>query len=86
MTVPAFRRTVPIVALFLTVIMVIGVIAVALAQVPPAQSPGVDVQTPRADTRTEGYGQWGLIGLLGLLGLAGLIRRDRTRPRDRPRA
>lgn len=82
MTAPAFRRTVPIVALFLAVIIVIGVIAVALARVPPAQSPGLDIQTPRPDNRTTGYSRLGLICLFGLIGLAGLLWRDRARPRD----
>jgi MYXO-CTERM domain-containing protein len=81
MTALACRRTVSLVAVFLTVILVVMTISGALAQAPTGPAP----QARPGDTQDDDSGNWGLLGLLGLVGLAGLIRRDRTRPPDRPR-
>ena len=71
------RRTVPMVVVLLTVIMVVGAISTALAQTPGGQI-GQSPPATRMDTRDDdGYGKWGLLGLLGLVGLAGLMRRER---------
>lgn len=76
-----FRRTVSAVALLLATIMVVSPMPMAFAQA-PAVPP---VESPRATTdMDDDSGNWGLLGLVGLLGLAGLIRRDRSRPIDRP--
>jgi hypothetical protein len=77
----AGRRTVPLVAVLLTVLLVVMTLAGALAQAPTGPAP----QARPGDTTDDDFGNWGLLGLLGLAGLAGLIRRDRTRPPDRPR-
>lgn len=81
MTALACRRTVSLVAVLLTVLLVVTTISGALAQAPTGPAP----QVSPGDTRDDDSGQWGLLGLLGLVGLAGLIPRDRTRPPDRPR-
>jgi hypothetical protein len=83
----ALRRTIPTVALLLVMFMTVMALPMALAQAPgtpqggAAQMGGADT---RADTRDDGPGNWGLLGLVGLVGLAGLIRRERTRPVERP--
>jgi hypothetical protein len=77
----ACRRTVSLVAVLLTIILVVMTLVGALAQAPTGPGP----QAGPGDTRDDDYGNWGLLGLLGLVGLAGLLRRDRTRPSDRPR-
>ena len=77
----AGRRTVSLVAVLLTVLLVVTTVSGALAQAPIGPAP----QARPGDTREDDSGNWGLLGLLGLVGLAGLIRRDRTRPPDRPR-
>lgn len=80
---PILRRTVPILALLLTVVMAFTAVPAALAQAPttpPPQSP----PAAAADTMDGESGYWGLAGLIGLLGLAGLMRRDRARPTERP--
>jgi MYXO-CTERM domain-containing protein len=77
----ACRRTVPLVAVLLTGLLVVVAISGALAQAPTGPAP----QTRPGDMTDDNSGKWGLLGLLGLLGLAGLIRRDRPRPTDRPR-
>jgi MYXO-CTERM domain-containing protein len=77
----ACRRTVSLVAVLLTLILVAMTISGALAQAPTGPAP----QTRPMDTRDDDSGKWGLLGLLGLVGLAGLIRRDRPCPADRPR-
>ena len=77
----ACRRTVSLVAVLLTVILVVMTLAGALAQAPTGPGP----QARPGDMRDDDSGNWGLLGLLGLVGLAGLIRRDRPRPVDRPR-
>jgi MYXO-CTERM domain-containing protein len=77
----AGRRTAPLVAVLLTVLLVIMAISGAMAQAPTGPAP----QTRPGDTTDDDSGNWGLLGLLGLAGLAGLIRRDRPRPTDRPR-
>jgi MYXO-CTERM domain-containing protein len=76
------RRTVPLVAVLLTALLVVMTLAGALAQAPTGPGP----QARPGDTRDDDSGKWGLLGLLGLVGLTGLIRRDRTHPPDRPRA
>ena len=77
----ACRRTVPLIAVLLTVLLVVMTLTGALAQAPTGPAP----QARPGDTQDDDAGKWGLLGLLGLVGLAGLIRRDRTRPPDRPR-
>jgi MYXO-CTERM domain-containing protein len=83
----ALRRTIPTVALLLVMCMMVMAIPTVLAQAPGTPQGGAP-QTgridPRADTRDDGTGNWGLLGLIGLVGLAGLMRRDRTRPGERP--
>jgi MYXO-CTERM domain-containing protein len=86
----ALKRTMPTVALFLALFMTVIAIPMALAQAPGTPQGG-EPQMGRADTRADieddDSGNWGLLGLLGLLGLvglAGLMRRDRTRPVERP--
>jgi MYXO-CTERM domain-containing protein len=75
------RRTVSAVALLLATIMVVSPMPMAFAQA-PAVPP---VESSRATTdMDDDSGNWGLLGLVGLLGLAGLMRRDRSRPIDRP--
>ncbi len=81
MPAPACRRTVSLVAVLLTVLLVVMTISGALAQAPTGPAP----QTRPGDPTDDGAGNWGLLGLLGLAGLAGLLRRDRPRPTDRPR-
>jgi MYXO-CTERM domain-containing protein len=77
----------PTVALLLVMCMSVMAIPMALAQA-PGTPPGGTLETGRTDTRTsttdDNTGNWGLLGLLGLVGLAGLMRRDRTRPVERP--
>ena len=77
----ACRRTAPLVAVLLTILLVVITLAGALAQAPAGPAP----QTRPGDTTDDDSGNWGLLGLLGLAGLAGLLRRDRPRPTDRPR-
>jgi hypothetical protein len=83
----ALRRTMPTVALLLVVFMTVIAIPMALAQAPGTPqggAPQMGGADTRADTRDDGRGNWGLLGLIGLVGLAGLMRRDRTRPVERP--
>ena len=77
----ACRCTVSLVAGLLTVFLVVMPPGGALAQVPA----GPGTQAIPGDMPDDDAGNWGLLGLLGLAGLAGLLRRDRTRPPDRPR-
>jgi MYXO-CTERM domain-containing protein len=83
----ALRCMMPTVALLLVMFMTVIALPMALAQAPGTPQGGAP-QTgrtdTRADTRDDGPGNWGLLGLLGLVGLAGLMRRDRTRPVERP--
>jgi MYXO-CTERM domain-containing protein len=83
----ALRRTIPTVALLLVMLMTVMAIPMVLAQAPGTPQGGAP-QTGRTDTRADtaddGTGNWGLLGLIGLVGLAGLMRRDRTRPVERP--
>jgi hypothetical protein len=79
----ALRRTMPTVALLLVVFMTVIAIPMALAQAPGTPQGGAP-QMGGADTRDDGRGNWGLLGLIGLVGLAGLMRRERTRPVERP--
>ncbi len=77
----AFSRTVSVVVLLLATIMVVSSMPTAFAQAPTTPS----VESPRATTEMDDdAGNWGLWGLVGLLGLAGLMRRDRSRPIERP--
>jgi len=83
----ALRRIIPTVALLLVMCMTVMAIPMALAQTPGTPQGGT-LETGRADTRTsttdDSTGNWGLLGLIGLVGLAGLMRRERTRPVERP--
>jgi MYXO-CTERM domain-containing protein len=83
----ALRRMIPTVALLLVMAMTVIALPMALAQAPGTPQGGA-LQTGRTDTRADieddDSGNWGLLGLLGLVGLAGLMRRDRTRPVERP--
>jgi MYXO-CTERM domain-containing protein len=79
----ALNRALPVLALLLAAIMTVTAIPMALAQA-PTTPPGQSPQTNLPDTRDDSSGEWGLAGLIGLLGLAGLMRRDRTRPIERP--
>jgi hypothetical protein len=83
----ALRRMIPTVALLLVMFMTVIAIPMALAQTPGTPqggAPQLGGADTRADTRDDGPGNWGLLGLIGLVGLAGLMRRDRTRPAERP--
>jgi MYXO-CTERM domain-containing protein len=81
------RRMIPTVALLLVMAMTMIALPMALAQTPGTPQGGA-LQTGRAESRTsttdDSTGNWGLLGLIGLVGLAGLMRRDRTRPVERP--
>jgi MYXO-CTERM domain-containing protein len=81
------RRTIPTVALLLVMCMTVMAIPMVLAQTPGTPQGGA-LETSRADPRTsttdDSTGNWGLLGLIGLVGLAGLMRRERTRPVERP--
>jgi MYXO-CTERM domain-containing protein len=83
----ALRHMMPTVALFLVMFMTVMAIPMALAQAPGTPQGGA-LETGRAETRTnttdDSPGNWGLLGLIGLVGLAGLMRRERTRPAERP--
>jgi MYXO-CTERM domain-containing protein len=83
----ALKRTMPTVAVFLALFMTVIAIPMALAQAPGTPQggePQMGRADTRADTRDDDPGNWGLLGLIGLVGLAGLMRRDRTRPVERP--
>jgi MYXO-CTERM domain-containing protein len=81
------RHMIPTVALLLVMCMTVMAIPMALAQAPGTPQGGA-LETGRADSRTsttdDSTGNWGLLGLIGLVGLAGLMRRERTRPVERP--
>jgi len=83
----ALRRTIPTVALLLVMCMTVMAIPMLLAQTPGTPQGGA-LETGRTDSRTsttdDTTGNWGLLGLVGLVGLAGLMRRERTRPVERP--
>jgi hypothetical protein len=56
----AGRRTVPLVAVLLTVLLVVITLAGALAQAPAGPAP----QARPGDTPDDDSGRWGLLGLL----------------------
>jgi MYXO-CTERM domain-containing protein len=81
------RRMIPTMALLLVMCLTVMAIPMGLAQTPGTPQ-GRALETGRAETRTnttdDSTGNWGLLGLVGLVGLAGLMRRERTRPVERP--